>query len=280
MMQRHDLPHDERLQAMLADRATGDLSEAELAKLREQLGPADTDALDMTAASLQVHWQTMSDKKQELPPALRARLTNDARIHFSSMNDHIETEAPANFVMPSAQDEYGDAMESNRGLALMGWFAAAAAIVIAVIGWMPRQQDATPTAVTPTPAELRSSLLAGALDTVTVEWKGLAQPGFEKVSGDVVWSDRAQTGFMRLVGMPANNPSDAQYQLWIVDPDVDKHPVDGGVFDIDSATGELIIPIDAKLVVTQPAAFVITEERPGGVVVSDGPHLVIAAVDS
>jgi len=86
--------------------------------------------------------------------------------------------------------------------------------------------------------------------------------------------------FMRLVGMPTNDRSQSQYQLWIVDPDVDKHPVDGGVFDIDKTTGELIIPIDAKLAVQNPAAFVITEERPGGVVVSDGPHLVIAAAKS
>jgi hypothetical protein len=49
--------------------------------------------------------------------------------------------------------------------------------------------------------------------------------------------------------------------------------VDGGVFDIaaaqkDPATGDYIVPIDAKLKVFDPGAFAVTAERPGGVVVT------------
>jgi anti-sigma-K factor RskA len=62
-----------------------------------------------------------------------------------------------------------------------------------------------------------------------------------------------------------------------VDASRDVHPVDGGVFDVTS-TGELIIPIHNRLPVSQPTAFAVTLEKPGGVVVSDGPMLLVAAV--
>jgi len=38
----------------------------------------------------------------------------------------------------------------------------------------------------------------------------------------------------------------------------------------------VIIPIDAKLDVLDPEAFAITREQPGGVVVSNGPLLMVA----
>ena len=50
------------------------------------------------------------------------------------------------------------------------------------------------------------------------------------------------------------------------------------LFDIASTSGEIVVPIDAKLGVLEPQAFAITLEQPGGVVVSDGPLLVVAAV--
>ena len=96
------------------------------------------------------------------------------------------------------------------------------------------------------------------------------------VAGDVVWNDAQQEGYMRLRGLPVNDPTRAQYQLWIVDPARDKHPVDGGVFDVAEGD-EILVPIRAALRVDRPAAFVLTLEQPGGVVVSDGPHLVLAA---
>ncbi len=64
-----------------------------------------------------------------------------------------------------------------------------------------------------------------------------------------------------------------------MDPGRDARPVDGGVFDI-TGEGEVIVPIDAKLPIGTPAVFAITLEQPGGVVVSDGPLLVIAPVAS
>jgi len=95
-------------------------------------------------------------------------------------------------------------------------------------------------------------------------------PGKEtyKPSGDIVWSDAKQQGYIRLTGLPKNDPSAAQYQLWIFDENQNpKTPIDGGVFDV-TADGEVIIPVNAKLKVRNPSLFAITVEKPGGVVVS------------
>ena len=100
------------------------------------------------------------------------------------------------------------------------------------------------------------------------------------VSGEVVWSDTRQQGYLRFKGLPANNPTRSQYQLWIFDPKRDaRYPVDGGVFDVViNLQGEATIPIHPRLRVLDPSAFVVTEEVPGGVVVSDRSKVVATAV--
>ena len=42
-------------------------------------------------------------------------------------------------------------------------------------------------------------------------------------------------------------------------------------FDVDRATGDIVVPIRAKLRVFEPSLFAITVEKPGGVVVSRRP---------
>ncbi|MGB0513379.1 MAG: anti-sigma factor domain-containing protein [Wenzhouxiangellaceae bacterium] len=126
------------------------------------------------------------------------------------------------------------------------------------------------------PATARAALIADTATSV-VEWGRSEIPAYNAVTGDVVWNDELQQGYLRLSGMPPNDPAISQYQLWIVDPDRDANPVDGGVFDIPTGADEIIIPIHAKLDVSNPVAFAITREQPGGVVVSDGPLLIVAA---
>ena len=91
-----------------------------------------------------------------------------------------------------------------------------------------------------------------------------------------MWSTASQQGYMTLRGLPVNDATQEQYQLWIIDPSRDDKPVDGGVFDIAS-TGESIVPIQAKLRVDKPTVFAITVEKPGGVVVSDQKRLPLLA---
>jgi anti-sigma-K factor RskA len=83
---------------------------------------------------------------------------------------------------------------------------------------------------------------------------------------------------MRFVGLPANDTSAEQYQLWIFDGTRDdRYPVDGGVFDIPAGATEVVVPIHARLPVRQAALFAVTVERPGGVVVSSRERIVALA---
>jgi anti-sigma-K factor RskA len=79
-------------------------------------------------------------------------------------------------------------------------------------------------------------------------------------------------------GLANNDPTRAQYQLWIFDKTRDeKFPVDGGVFDVDSESGDVIVPIRATLPVNAPMLFAVTLEQPGGVVVSKRDRMIVTA---
>jgi anti-sigma-K factor RskA len=146
--------------------------------------------------------------------------------------------------------------------------------VIAVAGWWPRRAEPIEpqVVVAPQARELRERLLAEpAVLRVEAQGTELAKGA----GGDVVWLGSAQQGWMRLVGLPVNDPRVEQYQLWIFDAE-QQHPVDGGVFNV-SASGELLVPIDAKLQVAKPTLFAITIEKPGGVVVSDRQRIAWVA---
>jgi hypothetical protein len=176
--------------------------------------------------------------------------------------------------------------DDQSTMANLGWYLAAG-VAAAWVGtqWLADsarvpglEQPSGPAIVVqaPSAAEQRDALLAAGGDVVTVPWSQTTED-FSEVRGDVVWSTERQEGYMRLAAMPANDARVAQYQLWIVDPERDQEPVDGGVFDV-VGTGEVIVPIAAKLQVVAPAAFAITREKPGGVVVSEGPLLVVASL--
>lgn len=129
----------------------------------------------------------------------------------------------------------------------------------------------------PTVAEARAELLASAKDVTTLPWTATKDANAVGASGDVVWSASAQKGFMRFQGLAVNDAKQIQYQLWIFDKNRDQaFPVDGGVFDV-SSTGEVIVPISAKLKVDEPVLFAVTIEQPGGVVVSKRERIVVTA---
>lgn len=121
--------------------------------------------------------------------------------------------------------------------------------------------------------------LGSASDRVSIGFKP-GEGSLAGATGEVVWSDALQRGYMRIVGAKPNDPKAMQYQLWIVDPGRDKNPVDGGVFDVGTAKnvqGEVIVPFESRLAVSGPKVFAITAEKPGGVVVSAGPLIMVAA---
>jgi Anti-sigma-K factor rskA len=183
----------------------------------------------------------------------------------------VKTETPA----AATRQPSASRWSSANG---MGWLLAAMfAVAFVVVRNEPTTVVPAPDAVTADAAATRTSLVNEASDVITLPWAPPTTAGYENVTGDVVWSQSRQQGYLRLANMPVNDPARTQYQLWIVDPDRDKNPVDGGVFNV-SATGEVIIPIEAKLLIRSPKAFAITAEQPGGVVVSAGPLLVVASI--
>jgi anti-sigma-K factor RskA len=255
------MPDDERLLDLLAERATQGLSEDAERELDDRLTPhegigADELALAATAADRAFELLRRKEDAPPLPASIKAAVLEQAA-------DAIPAAPPV--TLPRARRRFIDGPWP-------GWLAAAAVLVAALLLY-PDEPTVPPP---PTVAAQRAALLDEA-GTVQVAWATPEDPAYAAVRGDVVWSAEQQRGFMRLEGLPANDPMLAQYQVWIVDPRRDERPVDGGVFDV-SGTGEAIIPIDAKLDILEPAAFAITLEQPGGVVVSDGPLLVVAAV--
>jgi hypothetical protein len=114
--------------------------------------------------------------------------------------------------------------------------------------------------------------------TQRLEFASASDP-YNGLSGEVIWNDEKQEGYMSLENLEVNDPTQNQYQLWIVDPERDELPVDGGVFDITQNDGKSVIPIRNALAINKPVAFVITLEQPGGVVKSK-QEIVVALAKS
>jgi len=121
----------------------------------------------------------------------------------------------------------------------------------------------------------RTVLENTAQDMIQFPWHSRST-ALESISGDIIWTDQGQKGFIKITGLPMNNPTQNQYQVWIVDPLKYEQPVDGGVFDITQIDKPVIIPINPKLPISKAVGFAITLEQPGGVVVSNQPLLLTA----
>jgi hypothetical protein len=187
---------------------------------------------------------------------------------------------------PQPVDDLTRAREKRSRAPMYAAYAATAAGIALAIGavlWARNQEPKVITnerivmPSTPTAGEARSALLANAKDVTTLAWTATEDPAGKGASGDVVWSAAQQKGFMRFVGLAVNDPQQLQYQLWIFDKNRDQaFPVDGGVFDV-TPSGEVIVPISAKLPVGEPVLFAVTVEKPGGVVVSKRERIVVTA---
>jgi len=235
-----------RFEELDAGRALGDLDAAELAEWQELSRDFGSDVgLDHLAGEMEA-LLTM-EKPQALPPELAAGL----KQQFSPT--------------PVVEEKRGKVMLGPW----LGWAVAACLLGLLMVNNL--LPDKAP------PAEqLLSALLAAAPDAKRLSFSP-AGDAYAATTGEVVWSDSRQEGYMTLSKIPANDPTKRQYQLWIVDPARDEIPVDGGVFNIPAGPGPVVVPIDAKLAVHNPAAFVITLEQPGGVVKSKQEVVVALA---
>ncbi len=253
---------NEKVLDLLCDKFVYGLGNEE-AKELDRLGydPDEAASIEKTVAAL-----GLIDLEAEtaMPALLHSKLVSDAARHFG-----IEESSPT----PSRQIVL-DGSPPRRWFDWLGWaVAAAACVALAFSLLLPRNSEVAGPSATPTPSpeerltpsRQREMLLASSTGLITAEWTKAKMPQLD-VTGDLVWSPEKQAGYMRLRGLPKNDPSRESYQLWIVDDSQDK-PIDGGTFDV-TADGEVVIPIDAKLKSMNPKLFAITVEKPGGVVVS------------
>jgi len=231
--------------------------------------------LERAAAAL-----SLAAPMESLPPALRTRLEQQAHTFAASANVRPIGEHRAAPAEPRQHPRSGR----------LGWFAAAACLLLAMFAWLRPPAPVVPVAQVPPPAvevprpappapptaaEERAALMAKA-DSIKITLSPTKDPTAAGVAGDVVWDPASQRGFLRFTGLAPNDPSIRQYQIWIFDGTRDKrYPVDGGVFDVPANAAEVIIPIHAALLVHKPAAFAVTVEKPGGVVVSARDHVVV-----
>ena len=246
-----------RFEELDAGRILGDLDAAEMDEweklVRDPRCQSDL-SLELTAAALEAEFQDIDDV--ELPQGLLEELENGT----------------ADFVKQETSEEEEKIIRPPLWRRILAdkdtaWAIAAIFLILFVAQFMVSES-------VPSPETARQALVEEADDLIRTSFGGVGD--YKEMSGEVVWSDERQEGYMSLSNLPVNDPQKKQYQLWIVDPERDEKPVDGGVFDISSEDGTTIIPIRNPLVVRDPKAFVITLEQPGGVVVSK-QEVVVAA---
>ena len=258
---------DYRIQELAAGASLGDLTEAEMHEIKSydtKIFQAMVERSEEAAARTFLTFQSAMPS-EAMPVELRARLNHMANGFFSEspkVENQIAATSQAITVAPSTM--------TLREIA--AWFCVAASIALALGIWLPGNSVRTASL-----QQQRDNLIASAPDLLRSDWEATPSgPTSTKNLGEVVWSTSSQQGFMTIRGLPINNATKEQYQLWIIDPTRDDKPVDGGVFDISNSV-ESIIPIQAKLRVDKPTVFAITVEKPGGVVVSDQKRLPLLA---
>jgi hypothetical protein len=266
-----DRPGDlSRIDELLADRAMEGLpldEERELDRLLSEAGDVDDEAFDRAAAATDL--ALGSQRFEPMPRELRDKIAA-ARI--------ASRQAAERPVLRSVPAEPGPgalrpaSAQRPPFVLWSGWVAAIAASLVAL--FVTRPSSEPPVAQPPSIVDE----VMHAKDTIKVAWKPTDDPDGKLVHGDIVWCNSMQKGFIRLAGLPRNDPAKRQYQLWIFCKQRDdRYPVDGGVFDIDASTGDVIVPVQAKLEIGAPKMFAVTIEQPGGVVVSAREHVVALA---
>lgn len=265
----HD-PVLDPIEAMLADRALWGRDEAKDLGAAVSLRLADhlDESFECAAAAADLALFPPSERP---PAALASRVT--ATLEQLSKTAIASTGADTS-PRPIAA---AAPAQSQTAASPWGWYAAAIAMVIAAAAWWPEfgRTPATPAA---TPDFMMARLLEEPT-TKKVQCACTEDPLCTggAICGDVVWNGERSEGFLRVSGIAPNDPSEFQYQLWIVDATRDeRYPVDGGVFDVPGDCGEVIVPIRAAVPVGKAALFAVSVEKPGGTVVSDRRFVAVA----
>ncbi|MEO7660338.1 MAG: anti-sigma factor [Pyrinomonadaceae bacterium] len=268
---------------LLTKKAVYGLDEAEqkqLDSLASETSEAEFRSLEVTVAAIGLVGATA---EEPLPEHLLQKIAANADGYFGSDETVVETPWPPTY--RDVEDEHERPSRSWFGL--FGWLVAGAASIALVVNigltrFQPVEiakvnQPVVEEPIIRTPAQMRDEMLSSTAAMIKADWAPGNVKDLKDISGDVVWSNEKQAGYLRISGLPTNDVAKETYQLWIFDKARDaKHPIDGGTFDV-SANGEVIIPINAKLNSRNPEMFAITVEKPGGVVVSDQEKIAALA---
>jgi len=243
-------PSIDRLHDLLARQATEPLTpaeEAELASLLVKWPHVDPEGYELAAAAIEL--ALAPSDAAPLPPAMTHAVTADAAAYFATPAARRPAFRPRTLATPSRP-------RRTAWLAAgVGWAVAASAL-LAVALFRPARAL--------TVAERREQLRPTAARFVNA-------PG--QPAAEVVWDAQSQRGVFEVTGLPPNDPAKSQYQLWVIDADragQANDRVDGGVFDV-RPDGTALVAVSPSLKVFRAAAFAVTEEPPGGVVVSNVP---------
>lgn len=284
----------EKLLELLADQVVFGLSEEELMELLQLKTEfpdwEQHDSLEEAAAAIGL-LNLKIDK--QLPASLRSKILADAGNYFDSVVEsenvfNIASRKPFNSATITGAENKSYVEPKRPFWQWLGWAVAATACVALAINLLTTRSQPQPEIVKETPtiqtpisklpaAQEREQFLAKTRDIVQTSIAEANPKAPKNISGDIVWSNSEQKGYMRFRGFPVNDPNRESYQLWIVDETQNpKTPINGGVFDINE-NGEVVIPINAEIKVKKPKAFTVTKEKPGGVVVSQQKEVMAIA---
>lgn len=253
------LPNDDRFLDLLAARATQGLTPAEHQELLNRCREAGLaeipDDFDTAAAAFDLaHLDPQA--LEVMPAALRTKMLS----HSAGTQPDA---APRSLTFPPPRPSRS----------LLPWLLAAASLALAAIGWL------VPRGSVPSSREDLIQRVAASPDALQLPWAtwedATTPAAVNGVSGEVVWSESLQSGYMRFSGLPANDPRAEQYQLWIIDERGMEQRISGALFDATSGT--LTVPITPGIAVRNAAAFAVTIEQPGGAWVSDMKRRVVIA---
>lgn len=275
--------HDhERMKELLAERAIFGLSEAEASELNALLKANphfDADQLDRIAAMVDL--SAVADRVEGLPQHLAKRILAER----SGLERHDRGDQASLHALPISA---APARLTLRRREVVAWLTAAACLVLAFCAWMFRSQtgpssqptgngpvlsakDSSPSqsvdskvvrsAAELAIAQMREQLLASATDVLRIKLVASEGEGAVQITGDIVWSGQRQAGFVRLSGLKTNDRAQSRYQLWIIDNNAPGNEfVNGGVFNVDDTTRELILPIQPSHFIRQPRMFLFSME--------------------
>ena len=274
----------DRLLDLLVDQALFGLAADEHVELQElQSRFPEVSPVCMDKVATLVELSALPEATEAMPVGLQERIRNGMPAFVGPADDvavprgHVASERELEVSSRSNLDSSANTWRQVLGWA--GWALAACLLVALLLPGGGNSRGGGANLV-----QLRKDLLRASDEYILRDWKATEDPAAidasgEKASGDVLWDNERQEGYLRIRGLQANNPAINQYQLWIFDDD-QAHPVDGGVFDIPAGEEEVVIPIQAKIHVSKPTVFAITVEKPGGVVVSEQERVPLLAAPS